>query len=146
MLARAKYRVNPGRMSSGTDRGVEDGMTLRLQGSPEAAGHARHALGRLRSDIDTPLMETLRLLVTELVTNSVTHAGADQVVLRVIVGRTLVLTEVSDEGPGFDPADKGPPGEDRAGWGLFLVERLAHRWGVSHEGRSTKVWFELLRG
>jgi hypothetical protein len=25
------------------------------------------------------------------------------------------------------------------------VERLANRWGVNHEGRSTKVWFELLR-
>lgn len=133
-------------MSPGTDRGVEDGMTLRLHGSPEAAAHARHGLARLRSDIDSPLMETLRLLVTELVTNSVTHAGADSVVLKVIVGRTVVLTEVSDEGPGFDPADNGPPGQDRAGWGLFLVERLAHRWGVNHEGRSTKVWFELLRG
>ena len=120
-------------------------MTIRFR-APEAAAHARHALGRLRSDIDTPLMETLRLLVTELVTNSVMHAGADAVMLKVIVGRTVVLTEVSDTGPGFDPGDNGPPGADRAGWGLFLVERLAHRWGVNHEGRSTKVWFELLRG
>jgi anti-sigma regulatory factor (Ser/Thr protein kinase) len=120
-------------------------MTIRLLGSPEAAAHARHALSRLRSDIDSPLMETLRLLVTELVTNSVTHAGADSVMLKVIVGRTVVLTEVSDAGPGFDPPDTSLPEEDRAGWGLFLVERLAHRWGVNHEGRSTKVWFELLR-
>ena len=122
-------------------------MTLRIQGNPEAAAHARHALARLRSDIDPPLMETLRLLVTELVTNSVKHAGADSVVLRVLVGRAAVWTEVADEGPGFDPADAAtPPGQDRPGWGLFLVERLAHRWGVNHAGRSTKVWFELRRG
>jgi anti-sigma regulatory factor (Ser/Thr protein kinase) len=122
-------------------------MTLRIQGNPEAAAHARHALARLRSDIDPPLMETLRLLVTELVTNSVKHARADSVVLRVLVGRAAVWTEVADEGPGFDPADAAtPPGQDRPGWGLFLVERLAHRWGVNHAGRSTKVWFELRRG
>jgi anti-sigma regulatory factor (Ser/Thr protein kinase) len=133
-------------MSESPPRGAEDGMTLRIQGNPEAAAHARHALGRLRSDIDPPLMETLRLLVTELVTNSVRHAGADSVVLRVLVGRTAVWTEVADEGPGFDPADATPPGRDRPGWGLFLVERLAHRWGVNHAGRSTKVWFELRRG
>jgi anti-sigma regulatory factor (Ser/Thr protein kinase) len=125
---------------------MEDGMTLRLQGNNEAAAHARSALGRLRSDIDPPLMETLRLLVTELVTNSIKHAGADSVVLRVLVGRKAVWTEVADEGPGFDPADTKPPGHERPGWGLFLVERLADRWGVNHVGRSTKVWFELRRG
>lgn len=135
-------------MSSGTDRRVEDGMTLRLHGNPEAAAHARQALTRLRSDIDSPLMETLRLLVTELVTNSVTHARADSVILKVLVGNKAVWTEVTDEGPGFDPGDgEWQRGEraERAGWGLFLVERLANRWGVNHEGRSTKVWFELLR-
>jgi anti-sigma regulatory factor (Ser/Thr protein kinase) len=132
-------------MSPSTERRVEDGLTVRLQGSPEAPAHARHALGRLRSDIDSPLMETLRLLVTELVSNSVIHAGADRVVLKVLVGRKLVLTEVTDEGPGFDPDNAGGRAVDRPGWGLFLVERLAHRWGVSHEEHSTKVWFELLR-
>ncbi len=145
MLAQVLPRVNPGLMSPDTERRVEDGMTVRLQGNPEAPAHARHALGRLRSDIDSPLMETLRLLVTELVSNSVIHAGADHVVLKVLVGRKLVLTEVTDEGPGFDPDNRRGPAADRPGWGLFLVERLAHRWGVSHEGHSTKVWFELLR-
>jgi anti-sigma regulatory factor (Ser/Thr protein kinase) len=91
-------------------------------------------------------METLRLLVTELVSNSVRHAGSETVVLRVLVGRAAVLTEVTDEGPGFDPAATGSPGTDENGWGLFLVERLAHRWGVKQEQDATKVWFELLRG
>jgi anti-sigma regulatory factor (Ser/Thr protein kinase) len=130
-------------MSPDTDRRVEDGMTLRLQGNPDAAAHARQALARLRSDIDSPLMETLRLLVTELVTNSVTHARADSVILKVLVANKAVWTEVTDEGPGFDPGDG--QAEEYPGWGLFLVERLANRWGVNHEGRSTKVWFELLR-
>lgn len=120
-------------------------MTLRLNGSADAGVQARRALGRLRGDLDPPLMETLRLLVTELVTNSVKHARADNVVLKVLVGRQVVWTEVTDEGPGFEPERRGLPGRDSVGWGLFLVERLAHRWGVSHEGGATKVWFELLR-
>jgi anti-sigma regulatory factor (Ser/Thr protein kinase) len=127
---------------------VDDGISLRLHGGPEAAARARRALSKLRADIDPPLMETLRLLVTELVSNSVRHASAETVVLKVLVGRSVVLTEVSDEGPGFDPErdGAGKPGDDESGWGLFLVERLAHRWGVTQDEDATKVWFELRRG
>ena len=132
-------------MSSSTSS-VDDGISVRLRGGPEAAARARRALSKLRADVDPPLMETLRLLVTELVSNSVRHARADTVVLKVLVGRTVVLTEVTDEGPGFDPADAGEPGTDDSGWGLFLVERLAHRWGVTQQADATKVWFELRRG
>jgi anti-sigma regulatory factor (Ser/Thr protein kinase) len=132
-------------MSSRTSS-VDDGISLRLRGGPEAAARARQALSKLRADIDPPLMETLRLLVTELVSNSVRHAHSETVVLRVLVGRTAVVTEVTDEGPGFDPADAGTPGSEDSGWGLFLVERLAHRWGVNQNPDATKVWFELLRG
>jgi len=132
-------------MSSSTSS-IGDGITVRLQGGPEAASRARRALSGLRADIDPPLIETLRLLVTELISNSVRHAGSETVVLRVLVGRSAVLTEVTDEGPGFDPADTGTPGTEDSGWGLFLVERLAHRWGVNQGQDATKVWFELLRG
>jgi anti-sigma regulatory factor (Ser/Thr protein kinase) len=119
---------------------------MRLSGSPDAAAKARRGLSRLRADIDPPLMETLRLLVTELVSNAVKHAAAGTVTLKVIVGRATVLTEVTDEGPGFDPAQTGTPRENHSGWGLFLVGRLAERWGVSRNGSSTSVWFELRRG
>jgi anti-sigma regulatory factor (Ser/Thr protein kinase) len=132
-------------LSSSTSR-VDDGISLRVRGGPEAAARARRALSKLRADIDPPLMETLRLLVTELVSNSVRHARADTVILKVLVGRTVVLTEVTDEGPGFDPEDAGKRGADDSGWGLFLVERLAQRWGVTQQDQATKVWFELRRG
>ena len=125
---------------------ADDSLSLRLAGGPESAAIARGALGRLRADIDPPLMETLRLLVTELVTNSVKHARAETVVLRVLVAPSSVWTEVTDEGPGFDPDNTGAQREDRSGWGLFLVERLADRWGADHEDGATKVWFELRRG
>jgi anti-sigma regulatory factor (Ser/Thr protein kinase) len=128
-----------------TKERVEDGLSLKLDRGPNAAAKARRGLARLRGDLDAPLLETLRLLVTELVTNSVKHTGADTVKLTVVVGNSAVLTEVTDAGPGFDPDTKGTPSADHTGWGLFLVERLAERWGVERDGNGTKVWFELRR-
>jgi anti-sigma regulatory factor (Ser/Thr protein kinase) len=134
-------------MSTSRTRGrVDDGVSLRLRGGPEAAARARRALSRLRGDLDPPLMETLRLLVTELVSNAVRHGHSDTVVLKVVVGRSSVITEVTDEGPGFDPDTNRTPGDNESGWGLFLVERLAQRWGVAQDGPATRVWFELVRG
>jgi anti-sigma regulatory factor (Ser/Thr protein kinase) len=124
---------------------VEDGLSLRLDRGPDAAAKARRGLARLRGDLDAPLMETLRLLVTELVTNSVKHTGARTVELRVLVGSNSVRTEVTDAGPGFDPAKTGSLATDHTGWGLLLVERLAERWGVDQAGGATRVWFELRR-
>jgi anti-sigma regulatory factor (Ser/Thr protein kinase) len=128
-----------------TKERVEDGLSLRLDRGPGAAATARRGLARLRGDLDAPLMETLRLLVTELVTNSVKHTGGRTVELTVLVGNSSVRTEVSDAGPGFDPAKTGSPADDHTGWGLFLVERLAERWGVDQGRDGTRVWFELSR-
>jgi anti-sigma regulatory factor (Ser/Thr protein kinase) len=136
-------------MATRTRRGVgrhdRNGLTMSLGRGPEAAAEARRAIGKLRADLDPPLMETLRLLVTELVTNSVRHTAADSMTLRIAVGRAAVLTEVADTGPGFDPECVEQAGADNTGWGLFLVERLASRWGVKQDGPSKRVWFELRR-
>ena len=126
-------------------RHVEDGISLRLKGSPDAGAQARQALGKLRGDLDPPLMETMRLLVTELVTNSVKHARADNVVLKVLVGHSSVWTEVTDEGPGFDLATTGiPKRQDRLG--PVSWSSVWHTAGAWPEGHNTKVWFELRRG
>jgi anti-sigma regulatory factor (Ser/Thr protein kinase) len=90
-------------------------------------------------------MDTMRLLVTELIANSVKHAGSDAVGLKVAVGHRAVLVEVRDEGPGFEPAGRTEGQDETSGWGLYLVDRLADRWGVAHEDTSTRVWFELKR-
>jgi signal transduction histidine kinase len=118
---------------------------MRLRSGPEAAAEAREAITTLRADLDPPLMETLRLLVTELVTNSVRHTDAPRITLRVAIGKSAVLTEVTDEGPGFDPETLDEAGSDTRGWGLFLVQRLAKSWGVKDDGASKRVWFELRR-
>jgi len=123
---------------------------MRLGSGPDAAAEARRAIAELRADLDPPLMETLRLLVTELVTNSVRHTECDSLTLRVAIGKAAVLTEVADDGPNFDAevAVEAEQLDDRAedtGWGLFLVQRLARDWGVKKDERSKRVWFELGR-
>jgi len=123
----------------------EDTLSLRLAGGADAASSARQALSALRGDLDPAMMETMRLLVTELVSNSVRHAGADNVDLKVVVGRRAVRTEVANEGSGFEPEGRAGRGDGDGGWGLFLVERLASKWGVLKEDARTRVWFELPR-
>ena len=136
-------------MATKTRRGVErhghDGLSMSLGRGPEAAAEARRAISELRADLDPPLMETLRLLVTELVTNSVRHTAADAVTLKIAVGKSAVITEVADTGPGFEPDCMEHAGDDDTGWGLFLVQRLATKWGVKHDGPTKRVWFELSR-
>jgi anti-sigma regulatory factor (Ser/Thr protein kinase) len=130
--------------ASGMRRAAEDALSLRLTGREDAAGAARRALSHLRV-VDEPAMEMARLLVTELVGNSVKHAGAESVGLEVIVTRSSVWAEVTDEGPGFEPLSEQQMTADDSGWGLFLVERLADRWEVSNDGARTRVSFELAR-
>jgi anti-sigma regulatory factor (Ser/Thr protein kinase) len=147
-ISEAPRPLVSGTMSGGVSfRTAENGFSLRLPGGPAAASTARRALGHLRGEFDEPLMETMRLLVTELVANSVRHAKAQMVSVQAVVTGSSIWLEVSDEGPGFDQRGAIRTGAqgDESGWGLFLVERLANRWGVRREGDATHVWFELRR-
>jgi hypothetical protein len=84
-------------------------------------------------------------MVSELVTNSVKHAGLrDQEIVTVTVQSSWdrMRVEVADGGLGFEP-DLPPQPGDTSGWGLFLVERMADRWGVDPLARGVRVWFEL---
>ena len=135
--------------SGGSETPGPGGIKMRLGSGPDAAAEARQAIAKLRADLDPPLIDTLRLLVTELVTNSVRHTDCDALTLKIAVGRSAVLTEVADDGPAFDvepyeaeTAEEHDPG---FGWGLFLVQRLAGNWGVKEDGGSKRVWFELRR-
>src|SRR3954447_21236179 len=119
-----------------------NGLRMRLGSGPDAAAEARHAIAKLRADLDPPLMETLRLLVTELVTNSVRHTDCDALTLRIAVGKAAVLTEVADDGPYFDmdaalEAEAGPAGAG-GGVGAFPSSSGSPATGASPRtaGRS----------
>ena len=114
-------------MATRTRRGVgrhdRNGLSMSLGNGPEAAAEARRAIGKLRADLDPPLMETLRLLVTELVTNSAKHAHPDGQTGRVWVGLTrgngkAARITVRDDGVGL-------PTDFEMGRGTGLGMRLA---------------------
>lgn len=121
-------------------------LHLQLKPGPQAAGEGRHALDRLDGSLDEAQLGELRLLVTELVTNSVRHSGGEEwITLDVEIYSNAVRAVVTDRGEGFEPPPAPQPHLDRpGGWGLCLVDRLADRWGVNRDG-ATAVWFEIER-
>jgi anti-sigma regulatory factor (Ser/Thr protein kinase) len=110
----------------------------------ETPALARHELeGWLPDSLDHSHRGALRLLVSELVTNSVRHVtGSKQPIqLAVRIGARVIRVEVRDGGSGFEPGKPEPRGAE-GGFGLYLVERMATRWGVDTRD-GTRVWFEL---
>lgn len=113
-----------------------------------APAAARRELERLRSRVGDDLLERCQLVATELLTNSVRHADLErgqEITMEVLMLPGVLRIEVTDQGQGFDQAavEIPEPGHAAAGgWGLWLVNELADRWGVEL-GHSTRVWSEF---
>jgi anti-sigma regulatory factor (Ser/Thr protein kinase) len=119
-------------------------LDLRLPGDLRAAAAARHAFDGLEGVADHETLEDVRLLVSELVTNSLRHGGGfDQgwIDIKVETSTGGLRVEVIDPGPGFEPLIEAPAAGSRVS-GLTIVDHLADRWGVAHD-EHTRVWFEL---
>jgi anti-sigma regulatory factor (Ser/Thr protein kinase) len=119
----------------------------RLPVGPTAPATARRLVRCLTHTVAPEALENLELLVTELVTNAVRHAGLDEhgwISVELVASPTAVHVEVCDPGRGFEGHDATTvAGQERgSGWGLFLVGQLASRWGVRHD-ECTRVWFDL---
>ncbi|HEX8647756.1 MAG TPA: ATP-binding protein, partial [Thermoleophilaceae bacterium] len=109
------------------------GIQVDLEPGPEAAAEARAALGVLDGRVEAGMLDDIRLLVSELVTNSVRHSGATRgasVRLTVASRGHSVRVEVIDAGRGFEPRPRTKPHDEAGGWGLHLVQQIASRWGV----------------
>jgi anti-sigma regulatory factor (Ser/Thr protein kinase) len=117
-----------------------------LKANRHAPSHARKAITRPCDDLSAKQLYDLSLLTSELVANSVRHAGLDteaDIELVVSPSADCVRIEVLDAGPGFDANESINAGEeDSLGLGLALVDQLADRWGVETESH-TRVWFEV---
>lgn len=120
-------------------------LDLKLGGGLRAAGEARRALASLEDRLPPVLLEDVRLLVNELVTNSIRHGRLGRrgwIGLRVSLAKGLLRVEVSDPGGGFKYVPRARDGAQESGWGLFLVDRIADRWGIE-PGDLSMVWFEI---
>lgn len=122
-------------------------IDLRLAPDVRAPHEARRGLEALRPSLDDTLVDEAVLLVSEIVTNAVRHANLDakdSIEVRARGSEALLRVDVIDPGPGFD-RDRLPTPDGHGGWGIWLVDRLATRWGVDRNDR-TRVWFELTPG
>jgi anti-sigma regulatory factor (Ser/Thr protein kinase) len=120
-------------------------IELELDAGPSAASEARAAVGALDGRADPDVLDDVRLLLSEIVTNAVRHSGSPsgaRIGLAVSVAGGAVRAEVTDAGRGFRPAPRSAPWTEAGGWGLHLVDNLASRWGVDR-GAPVRVWFEI---
>ena len=123
-------------------------MEVRAEFVPtaEAALEARLLLEELKDLVRAEVLEDARILVAELVTNSVRHAGLspqDRITVRIVLSSEILRAEVCDPGPGFEAPPKRPGFRQTRGWGLYIVEQIAERWGIERDERQKCVWFEL---
>ena len=123
-----------------------DSVRRSLSPDLDASAAARRALDGFRGQLEDDVIERSALVVTEVVTNSVTHAGltaAQPIGLNIQESPACLRIEVTDEGTRrFDPVVTLPYPGQCSGRGLWMVDQLTDRWGVDFT-RSTRVWCEF---
>ena len=88
--------------------------------------------------------EKLSLAVTEVVANAVRHSGSSEEIRLILTAKDCYLrVRVVDGGNGLVPRPGAMSSDPGAGFGLFLVEQVTRRWGVTREEQKTRVWFEI---
>ncbi|MDX2781663.1 ATP-binding protein, partial [Streptomyces caniscabiei] len=167
----APARVGADALSAGTAYAGADRravVRVSLPGGPLAPGAARRFVGTALgewAELDLPgaaalsahLVEDALVVVSELVTNAVVHAGTD-VELLCRLGRDdpasagWLLVEVSDHHPSRAVRDEGaerpylverPYGAAEYGRGLRLVAALSEAWGITYRTGMKTVWARL---
>jgi anti-sigma regulatory factor (Ser/Thr protein kinase) len=126
-------------VAGGFERVVE--LSIEIPRTPEAPSVARRALADLDGKIDASVLADVRLLVSELITNSVKYGGDGPVRLELTAGEGRIRAEIVDQGSGFTPVRRGDDLDRVGGWGLHLVQELTTDWGI--RAGSTHVWFEI---
>ena len=123
-------------------------LRLELPARLEYLPEVRRALEDL--ELSRVFLEDAQLLTTELVSNSMRHAGLepdDVIVVTVTCSAGMLRVTVQDAGTQTLPehivaGSIRPSPNGRSGWGLYLVDKLATRWGTKVGGRIG-FWFEL---
>lgn len=124
-------------------------IEMRLDATPDAAGRVRAAVSTaLDHSLPVGVVENILMVATELVSNSVMHAGlppGGQITFRLRAERRIRI-EVEDHGLGFGGREPPvrDPGRALGGRGLMIVDLLSESWGVQEDG-AVLVWAELAR-
>jgi anti-sigma regulatory factor (Ser/Thr protein kinase) len=119
-------------------------VQLELPSEPSASAAVRYTLDEM--PMPGALVERARLLASELVTNSVRHVGAGPaapISVTVDLDADRLRVTVDDVGNGDVRVRGLDDRRDGGGYGLFIVDAMADRWGTSPLLHGTRVWFEL---
>jgi anti-sigma regulatory factor (Ser/Thr protein kinase) len=116
-----------------------------VPGGTRAAGVARRSVLSVQAGLPGGIRHRLALLLSELVTNAIEYGGArpeETVQVRLASSSERVRVEVFDPGPN---GSRGREADDeRSGYGMLLVDRLADDWGREQTAAGgTLAWFEL---
>jgi anti-sigma regulatory factor (Ser/Thr protein kinase) len=112
-------------------------------GAPAAA--RAHVMAWLAGHAGPATIVDARLAISELVTNSIQHAGAPvdaPIHLRASVAADVLSLEIQDRGTGGAITRRTPDLQHGGGFGLNVVDVVSRRWGVDR-GAGTRVWAEL---
>lgn len=119
-------------------------MTMRLPFAATSVSVARQRLKSwmLEHGADQESIEDARVIISELVANSVRHAQplSDG---SILVSWTLepdgIKVTVTDGGSGTRPRNVHAPSSALAGRGMAIVEMLAQRWWAERSGSRSSV-------
>ena len=131
-------------MRSGAMRTATEKHTFHVPPEPHAVPRAREQVVAIAEPfVATTRIADLRLVISEVITNAVRHGGEGDMLVAVTPKQGYLCVQVTDTGDGFAPRPRAFEPDDDGGFGLFLVERLTRRWGLTRENSNTRVWFEF---
>ncbi len=123
----------------------EQTLQFSVNGGIDAAATARYTVtDGLGAEVPQRTIEDVLLVISELVTNAVRHAGADTegetIEVTVKSSGETIRIEVVDFAPATEPRlrDDDAPG----GMGLVVVSGLCPQWGTEQEEGRKTVWAE----
>lgn len=119
-------------------------MEIDLPAVPSSISAARHAVAALlysSAELPHRVIEDVLLLVSELVTNVVLHAGTDTQVTARVNDRRISVS-VSDRDALHQPVLAGRGSRATSGRGIMLVDAISTSWGVELRAGGKVVWFE----
>jgi anti-sigma regulatory factor (Ser/Thr protein kinase) len=118
-----------------------------ISGGSDAPSQARRFVRSKLAGIPAKRASDAVLIVSELVANSVTHAGVgddDSVLVELTRLDDRVRLAVTDRGSQEEPHIPAPDPDMLHGFGLRVVDQLSLAWGVVRDGAGiTRVWCDL---
>ena len=119
-----------------------------VPGLPAIVGTARHLVRSVLTD--SPRLDDVELVTSELVTNAIRHTpsgdNGSTVSLRILAAPGWVRIEVSDFGSACWSEPSIPGEYDENGRGLIIVNALADRSGHEATARGQISWAEISWG